>query len=115
MEVYFYPQYENFLGVTQINYVKINTPNPILNAFTNNIILPLQDIDGINIPETYIFVYKNIQSNSEDSTLNATDVFTLKTNKGTIVYMLTPNSNIWVAGSKYITKPVFTTGFYLGR
>ena len=62
MEVYFYPQYENFLGVTQIDYVKIDQPNPTINAFTNNIILPLQDEYGLNIPNTNIFVYKNIQS-----------------------------------------------------
>ena len=75
----------------------------------------MQDEYGLNIPNTNIFVYKNIQSNNVDSTLNATDVFTIKTNKGTIVYMLTPNSNIWTAGVKYITKPVFTSGFYLGK
>jgi hypothetical protein len=86
----------------QINY------SIILN---NNYNLTLTDDN--NKKNSYFYVNKNIQGKIDDNSLNGTNLETLKTPKGTLIFLNTFNSINRLF--KTTTKPVFSSGYYFGK
>ena len=108
-EIYTYTQKQIFEGKTEIDYVQLN--NNSYKSICENIIYKLNDNYENNC--SYLFTNKNIQENVDAN--NSSRICTIQNNKGTVIYLLTPNANIFSIGDKFITKPVFTSGYYLGK
>lgn len=110
-EVYTYTIKVLFEGLTQIDYVQLQ--NNSYNALNINGILPL--IDEYGNPGSYLYGNKNVQENIDDKTINGTNLFTLKTENGLIMFLNAPNSQYFVSDLKTISKPVYTSGYYFGK
>jgi hypothetical protein len=59
--------------------------------------------------------YKNLQKNIVNKTLNGTNLFTLTTTKGIILFLNAPNAVYSPVNLKTISKPVYVSDYYLGK
>ena len=71
--------------------------------------------DNSGSKDSIYYPCRTLFNNKTTNILNSIFLYTLKTNKGSITYLLTPNVNYFSVKDKYITKPVFTSGYYLGK
>jgi len=110
-EYYYYTYNQIFEGITEIDYIQLK--NETYNSVNNNTILPIYDIN--NIKKGLFYGNKNVIQNIENKTINGTSFITLKTYKGILIFLNAPNSYFYKKNLKSISKPFFTSGFYLGK
>jgi len=110
-EVYTYTYKQIFEGITQINYVQLQSNS--YNALNNNYNVPLLDKYG-NLG-SYLYANKNIQENIDNNTINGTNLFTLKTENGILMFLNAPNSFYFPSDLKTISKPIYASGYYFGK
>ena len=110
-EVYTYTSKVLFEGLTQIDYVQLQ--NNSYNALNINGILPL--IDEYGNPGSYLYGNKNVQENIDNKTINGTNLLTLKTENGLLMFLNAPNSFYFPSDLKSISKPVYASGYYFGK
>ena len=87
--------------------------NNTYNSTNINGIMTLVDDNGVQ--SGYLFGNKNVQKNIINKTINGTNLLTLKTDKGLLMFLNAPNSLSFQINLKSISKPVFTSGYYLGK
>jgi len=107
IEYYFYTYEKIIEGLTAIDYTQLY--NKEYSSSFNNINMP-------SFSENSYTVYdnKNIQQNS-NKTIGGTNLYTLVTNKGTIMFLLSLKNTYFVKDEKRYSKPVYTSGYYLGK
>ena len=109
-EVYTYTYNQIFEGITEIDYVQLKDENYHSVNYNQN--TPVKDKYG---NKSFYYVSKNLQENNITKNINSLFLFTLKTDKGTIIFLSSPDVSYYNFGEKYFTKPVYTSGFYLGK
>jgi hypothetical protein len=110
-EIYTYTYKQIFEGLTKINLCQLKENN--YDSLIENDIIPLKNNSGIN--NSYYYSNRILYSNKTDNEINSLFLLNLKNDKGSIIFLLNPNIKYFSVKDKYITKPVFTAGFYLGK
>ena len=110
-EVYTYTYKQIFEGITEIDYIQLQSNS--YNALNNNYIVPLLDENG-NLG-SYFYANKNVQENIDNKTINGTNLLTLKTENGLLMFLNAPNSFYFPSDLKSISKPVYASGYYFGK
>ena len=108
-EVYTYNYNQIAQVTTEIDYTQLKDNS--YNSLNNN--YNLQLTDNYNKQDSNFYVNKNIQKNIDSNTINGVNLETLKTQKGTLVFLNTFNS----IGRLFKTtsKPIYASGYYLGK
>ena len=113
MGIYYYDRSIFTKSTGDIDYVKINDITKNIVSRFSNIQAKLIKQNGINGGSLYI--NRNYQGNNIDNKYNNTSILTITTDEGIIVYMLNFFTRIFSKGDKYISKPIYTSGNYLGK
>jgi hypothetical protein len=106
-ENYYYTYNEIINSDTQINYSQLIDNN--YSSLNYNANIKLQDNKG------FLYGNKNVQKNIIDKNINGTNLLTLKTENGILMFLNAPDSFYFPTDSKTISKPVYTSGYYLGK
>ena len=109
-ENYYYTK-EWVLCQTVIDFTQLQ--NNSYKASSININFDLFDEYGKR--DSNLYSNKNSQENISNGTINNTNFFTLRTPHGTLMFLNAPNIFFIQVGFKTITKPVYSSGFYLGK
>jgi len=108
-EYYYYIYKQVAESIKSINYVQLYDNS--FASVNNNYNLPLVDKNGQK--NSYFYVNKNILENVDSNILNGVNLETIKTTKGTLIFLNTYNSINRLF--KTTTKPVFSSGYYSGK
>jgi len=84
IEIYTYTYNQIFEVLTEIDFTQLT--NKSFNALNNNYNVPLLDSSGNS--GSYLYDNKNVQRNIIDETINGTNLFTLKTPNGILMFLI---------------------------
>ena len=111
-EIYYYNINSLLDTFSNIDYVKLKETPEKLTSISQNGQSKLIKQDG-----TYggiFYTCKNVQGNSIKNITNSTNIFTVSTDNGIIMYMFPFNSQ-YLIPPDYYSKPIYTSGNYLGK
>jgi hypothetical protein len=98
--------YQTVIDFTQLE-------NNSYKASSININFDLFDENGKK--DSNLYSNKNNQENILNRTINNTNLFTLRTPHGKLIFLNAPNIFFFQIGFKSISKPVYESNFYLGK
>ena len=110
-EIYTYTYNEVFQGITHLDLTQLSDNN--FNSLSNNYIEPLKD--NLGNKDLYQYANRTLFNNKTSNIKNSLNLYTIKTNKGSICHHFRPNVYYFSVGDMYFTKPVYTSGYYLGK